>query len=259
MKVSATDKAFAGAIPQVYDRHMVPLMFESYAQDLAARAAELAPLRVLEIAAGTGVLTRALVSVLPTTAAIVATDLNPHMLDQARARGTDRPVDWQQADAMALPFADDSFDLVVCQFGAMFFPDKRRGFAEARRVLKTGGHLLFNTWDRVERNAFAATVLRALGSMFPADPPTFLARVPHGYHDADAIRADLQGGGFDSPASITTRRLPDHRARRHALRRWPFARARPCARRSSRATRRGWSAPRTSVRQHWPRTTARVR
>ncbi len=137
-------------------------------------------------------------------------------------------------------------------------PTSRAGSARRVACCVTGGHLLFNTWDRVERNAFAATVLRALGSIFPTDPPTFLARVPHGYHDTEAIRADLRGGGFGSPASITTLSFPTI-ARRHALQRWPFARARPCALRSRRATRRAWSAPRTPVRRHWPRSLARAR
>src|SRR5687767_3198554 len=125
-----TDKAFAGSIPKLYDTYLVPLIFEPYAVDLANRLASRSLTRVLEIAAGTGVVTRALVSVLPEHVSIVATDLNQSMLDQASAVGTRRPVEWRQADAMRLPFPDATFDAVVCQFGVMFFPEKSRAFTE---------------------------------------------------------------------------------------------------------------------------------
>ena len=154
MTTPDTDKAFAGSIPRIYDTHLVPLIFEPYAADLVARLA-LRPLaRVLEIAAGTGVVTRQLASVLAPHVAVVATDLNQAMLDEAAARGTSRPVEWRQADAMQLPFPDGSFDAVVCQFGVMFFPDKPKALSEARRVLKPGGVFLFNVWDRIEENEF---------------------------------------------------------------------------------------------------------
>jgi SAM-dependent methyltransferase len=118
------------------------------------------------------------------------------MLDEAAAAGAVRPVQWQQADAMALPFPDAQFDLVVCQFGVMFFPDKPKAFSEARRVLKPGGVFVFNVWDRISENEFAATVTAALETVFPDDPPRFLARTPHGYHDRSAIARDLANGGF---------------------------------------------------------------
>lgn len=132
------DKLFSGSIPKLYETYLVPLIFEPYAADLANRLAARPMTRLLEIAAGTGVVTRALTSVLPENVSIVATDLNQSMLDQAAAVGTRRPVEWQQADAMQLPFPDSSFDAVVCQFGAMFFPEKSKAFAEARRVLRPG-------------------------------------------------------------------------------------------------------------------------
>jgi SAM-dependent methyltransferase len=148
--------------------------------------------------------TRKLASVLPESVSIVATDLNQPMLDMAAATGTARPVQWQLADAMQLPFDDGMFDAVVCQFGAMFFPDKPKAFSEARRVLRTGGVLLFNVWDRIEENEFAQTVTAALESLFPEDPPRFMARTPHGYHDVPTIERDLEGGGFASPPHIHT-------------------------------------------------------
>jgi SAM-dependent methyltransferase len=198
------DKAFVGSIPALYERYLVPLIFAPYAADLAARVAAAGPSHVLEIAAGTGVVTRALAARLPQTATIVATDLNQAMLDQAQAAGTERPVEWRQADALQLPFPDASFDAVACQFGAMFFPDKAAAFAEARRVLRPGGLLAFNVWDRIEDNEFADVVAQALASLFPADPPRFMARTPHGYHDLDAVEADLRAGGFASPPLAET-------------------------------------------------------
>ncbi len=194
--MSGLDKTFAGSIPELYDRHLVPLIFEPYAADLARRMAALSPGAVLETAAGSGVLTRAAVPRLTAGADYVATDLNQPMLDHARSRQPDAAVAWQQADALALPFGDDRFDVVLCQFGVMFFPDRVAGFAEARRVLRPGGSFLFNSWDRIEHNEFADAVTRAAAEMFPDDPPRFLARTPHGYHDADRIGADLQAAGF---------------------------------------------------------------
>ncbi|WP_026352925.1 class I SAM-dependent methyltransferase [Solimonas variicoloris] len=202
--MSSQDKVFAGAIPQLYETHLVPLIFAPYAADLARRLAARRPARVLEVAAGTGVVTRALAAVLDEGSAIVATDLNQAMLDQAIALGTSRPVEWQQADAQALPFADASFDALVCQFGAMFFPDKPKAYAEFRRVLAPGGLLLFNVWDRIEDNEFTDLVTRALAAVFPDDPPHFLARTPHGYHDRAAIERDLRAGGWREPIAIET-------------------------------------------------------
>ncbi|AUT70471.1 class I SAM-dependent methyltransferase [Paraburkholderia hospita] len=193
------DTGFTGSIPEIYERYLVPMIFEPYARDLASRAASVQPSRVLEIAAGTGVVTRAMADALSEHVEIVATDLNQAMLDCAATLGTYRPVTWQQADAMHLPFDDASFDLIVCQFGAMFFPDKARAFAEARRVLRSGGVLLFNVWDRIEENAFTVTVSDALGRLYAADPPSFLQRVPHGYWDTNIIARDLANGGFDAP------------------------------------------------------------
>jgi SAM-dependent methyltransferase len=199
-----TDTAFAGSIPQVYERYLVPLIFEPYAADLALRTVRRRPSRLLEIAAGTGVVTRQLAKMLPPEVSIVATDLNQTMLDQAAAEDTARPVEWHQADALQLPFPDESFDVVICQFGVMFFPDKARAFAEARRVLRSSGQFIFNVWDRIDHNDFADTVTRAVGTLFPDDPPRFLARVPHGYHDPSVIAHDLAQGGFTRSPQMTT-------------------------------------------------------
>lgn len=190
------DKVFSGSIPALYESHLVPLIFESYAADLARRVAMRPASRVLEVAAGTGVVTRRLAADLPPGASILATDLNQAMLDLASSIGTKRPVQWRQADAMALPFENGLFDVVVCQFGAMFFPEKPKAYSEARRVLRPGGVFIFSVWDRIEENDFALTITTALESLFPQDPPRFLARTPHGYHDIAAIRRDLRDGGF---------------------------------------------------------------
>jgi ubiquinone/menaquinone biosynthesis C-methylase UbiE len=195
--MAATDKLFAGSIPEIYDRLLVPLIFESYARDLAARVAVVEPQDVLETAAGTGVLTRAIAARLPAQARIMATDLNQPMLDRASERQShDGRIKWRQADALALPFEDQTFDVVACQFGAMFFPDKVQGYREARRVLKRGGHFFFNVWDRISENEFADVVTEALATLFPQDPPRFMARIPHGYHDVEMIRKELTAAGF---------------------------------------------------------------
>lgn len=199
-----SDTVFAGSIPEIYDRLLVPLIFEPYAEDLARRVAACAPMRVLETAAGTGVVTRALARLLPPSCEIVATDLNQPMLDRAAAMGTVNAVQWQQADALQLPFDDASFDVVVCQFGVMFFADKARSYTQARRVLRPGGVLLFNAWDRIEDNQFADVVTQALATVFPDDPPRFMARTPHGYHDEQVIARDLAQGGFAALPSIDT-------------------------------------------------------
>jgi len=204
MSSSNTDKVFAGSVPKIYDEYLVPLIFEPYAVDLAQRLVARPLGRVLEIAAGTGVVTRALANALPANVSIVATDLNQAMLDQAEAIGTKRAVEWRQADAMQLPFGDNTYDAVICQFGVMFFPDKAKAFAEARRVLKPGGVFIFNAWDRIEENEFADVVTTAVAALFPGDPPRFLARTPHGYHDPRTIEADLANGGFAAAPRIDT-------------------------------------------------------
>ncbi len=204
MSGPTTDKMFAGSIPRLYEAYLVPLIFEPYAADLVGRLGARRLSRVLEIAAGTGVVTRALAVELPVSTTIVATDLNQAMLDQAAAAGTKRAVEWRQADAMQLPFQDATFDAVLCQFGAMFFPEKSRAFSEARRVLRPGGAFIFSVWDRIEENEFADTVTTALESVFPDCPPRFLTRTPHGYHDRGDIARDLADGGFTASPRIDT-------------------------------------------------------
>jgi ubiquinone/menaquinone biosynthesis C-methylase UbiE len=190
------DAIFSGSIAALYDKYLVPLIFEPYAGDLAQRASDLVNGQVLETAAGTGTATRALAAALPIEVRIVATDLNQPMLDQAASRTSSSNVSWQQADAQALPFVDGAFDAVICQFGAMFFPDRVKAYREARRVLKPGGRFVFSVWDKIEENELADVVTSALADLFPDDPPRFLARTPHGYHEKGLILSELRRAGF---------------------------------------------------------------
>jgi ubiquinone/menaquinone biosynthesis C-methylase UbiE len=199
--MSQSDKIFAGSVPKMYDSYLVPLIFEGFAEDIARRVAALLPGAVLETAAGSGVVTRALAAKLAATARYVVTDLNQPMLDHAAQRqGEDRRLHWQQADALELPFQDAVFDVVCCQFGVMFFPDRAKGYRETKRVLKPGGTFVFSVWDRIEENEFANEVTAALAEMFPDDPPRFLARTPHGYHDEKLIKDELALAGFSHVA-----------------------------------------------------------
>lgn len=194
--MGSSDAAFAGSIPAIYEEYLGRLLFEPYAAEMAARLGEMPKGRILEVAAGTGIVTRAMAKALPKTVEIVATDLNQAMLDLA-AQKLDAPnVTWRQADAQALPFDDESFDVVVCQFGVMFFPDKQAAYREAFRILKPGGLYLFNVWDRLDANQVSKIISDAAGAAFPDDPPKFIERVPFGYFHHDAIRRSLQEAGF---------------------------------------------------------------
>jgi ubiquinone/menaquinone biosynthesis C-methylase UbiE len=199
------DSAFAGSIPALYEECLVPVLFAPFAEDLVARAAALAPGTVLELAAGTGVVSHALAAALP-RARIVATDLNPAMLEVATARGSAPNLAFEPADAQSLPFPGGAFDLVLAQFGAMFFPDKPGAWREARRVLAPGGSLLFNVWDRLEANPGSEAIQRAVRGAVADPKPEFLARTPFGYHDQAAIEADLRAGGFDEVSIVRVER-----------------------------------------------------
>lgn len=195
--MSNSDKVFADSIPDFYDDYMVPLIFEPYALDMARRVADRKPRSILETAAGSGVVTRALAPFLAADSVYTVTDLNQPMLNRAaRRHPPDDRITFRQADAMALPFNDGTFDAVCCQFGAMFFPDKVHAFKEARRMLREKGTFLFNVWDRIEENEFAASVTDTVSRLYPDDPPVFLRRTPHGYHDVDIIEGDLRAAGF---------------------------------------------------------------
>ena len=187
---------FAGSIPAAYDRYLGPMFFEPYAEDIAARLNVGPNSSVLELACGTGIVTRVLRNRLPAAVRLVATDLNEPMMQIAAAKFTrDDAVEWKQADATNLPFDDGSFDAVVCQFGFMFFPDKPLSAREARRVLKPGGLFLFNTWGPLDENPLGKISHEIIASFFEKDPPTFY-QVPFGYHDREEIHGLLQDAGF---------------------------------------------------------------
>ena len=172
---------FGGSIPQHYDHGLGPIVFVDYAADIAVRAAALKPMRVLETAAGTGIVSRALRDTLAADTQLTSTDLSPQMLEVARAKfAPEERIAFQQADATALPFDDQSFDVVVCQFGVMFYPDKDLGYREVSRVLVPGGHYLFSVWDSHRNNPYSRIAHQVLGTVFPVDPPQF-QRVPFSY------------------------------------------------------------------------------
>jgi ubiquinone/menaquinone biosynthesis C-methylase UbiE len=195
--MATSDALFSGNMAESYDRHAGAL-FLPYAEDIARRLNGFSSGALLEIAAGTGIVTQALARALPASVAITATDLNRPMLDFAAAKPDLDRVSWRQADAMALPFPNSSFDVVVCQFGIMFFPDRPHAHAEARRVLKPGGRYVFNAWDSFSDNPDAGIVERAVAALYPAGSIGFLGRTPFGYHDPDRIRGDLRAAGFET-------------------------------------------------------------
>ena len=178
---------------EAYQRYLVPTVFGPFAHDLAERAARLGPARALELAAGTGVLTHAVLATLPSVE-IIATDVSASMvkLGERRAPG----AVWRTADAMDLPLDGPTFDLVLCQFGVMFFPDKPAAFSEACRVLVDGGSCVVNAWGPLDAHDFEAAVVAACDGLFPHHPPRFLRSVPHYYADVDTLVADVEAGGL---------------------------------------------------------------
>ena len=201
----AMSSAFVGSIPEYYDRHLGPVLFEPYAIDLSRRVPTSAR-RVLEVAAGTGRVTRHLAAALPAGGELVATDLNAAMIDHARGLVDDPRVTWRVVDAQALPFDAATFDVAICQFGLMFVPDKLLALRELRRVLRPGCVALFSTWDALERNA-ATSVAHALAvETFPADPPAFYL-TPFSLHDALAVRDLAVAAGFCDVQFETVRAL----------------------------------------------------
>ena len=206
-----SDSTFAGSIPALYDRYLGPLLFAPYARELAGRVADLISGSLLETAAGTGIVTEPLVQLVPAGVEIVATDLNQAMVDYAAAKPALARASIRQSDALGLPFGPARFDAVVCQFGAMFFPDRVAGYREARRVLKPGGRLIFSMWDSLDHNPITRCVVEAMAREFPANPPRFLARTPHGHYDRDTIRRELAEAGY-GPVELDIVSLPSRAA-----------------------------------------------
>jgi SAM-dependent methyltransferase len=196
MLMTSNAASFVGNVPHYYDGGLGPVIFVDYAADMARRVGARPVSRVLETAAGTGIVSRQLRDVLPANAQLTATDLNPPMIEVARTKfQSSEKVDLRSADAMALPFKDGAFDAVVCQFGVMFFPDKAKSYQEVNRVLAPGGRYLFNVWDSHRYNPFGRIAHEVAGSFFPANPPQFY-NVPFSYHQIDPIKESLIDAGF---------------------------------------------------------------
>ena len=210
---------FVGNIPQHYDQGLGPLIFVDYAADMARRVAACNPARVLETAAGTGIVTRQLRNVLPAGSHVTATDLNPPMLDIARAKfRAGEAVAFEPADAMALPFADGSFDAVVCQFGVMFYPDKDKSCREVLRVLAPGGRYLFSIWDAHRYNPFGRITHDIVGRFFPVDPPQFM-NVPFSYAFEPIKHSLIEAGfaGIEAAVVRLEKAIPDAAAFARAI------------------------------------------
>lgn len=202
--VTSDTARFVGDIPIFYDRGLGPVILEDYAADIADRTAASAPIDVLEMAAGTGIVTRKLRDSLGPQAKLTATDLNEPMLEVAKTKfGAAEQVTFRTADATALPFADNDFDAIVCQFGLMFFPDKDAAHREARRTLRPGGRYLFSVWDAPRYNPFPRLGLEVIERFFPGDPPQFLA---FSCAEIDPIKESLIDAGFtDITISVRSR------------------------------------------------------
>ncbi len=213
--MSSAATRFVGSIPELYDRHMGPVLFEPYAQELAQRLPRGAR-RVLEVAAGTGRVTRRLLEVLPADATLIATDLNEPMLAEAQQRlGPDPRLTWQTADMQALPFEDARFDAVVCQFGLMFAPDKSLALREMRRVLRSGGTLLLTTWNALDKNGATALLQDLAIETFPEDPPTFFMKTPFCLPDPDELRAMAHDAGFPAVRVQTIDKIAESESAAH--------------------------------------------
>jgi ubiquinone/menaquinone biosynthesis C-methylase UbiE len=192
----AETDVYKHSTPALYDRYMGPLLFAPYAEHVAKRVAPLRPNRVLETAAGTGIVTRAVSEALPGVE-IIATDINPAVVGFAAQQFQSEGVTFQAADAQQLPFEDESFDLVLCLFGIMFFPDKIRANAEARRVLRPGGRYVLVTFNRLELNPVPKAAGEAVATLFPEDPQ-YMERGPFSYTDAAMVEEDLRSAGFEN-------------------------------------------------------------
>lgn len=192
--MTTTNVSFSGSVPQLYDEYMGPMLFEPYAIDLVGRLPRIQNAKILELACGTGRVTAHLAKALPQSQ-LIASDLNPDMIYVAQDRVKEGVEQWMVADMASLPFHHESFDIVVCQYGIMFVPDKQQAFREAFRVLKKGGSFLFNTWDKIENNGVPMIAERAVKDYFGHAAPTFF-QVPFSMYDPDQLRSLAEEAGF---------------------------------------------------------------
>jgi ubiquinone/menaquinone biosynthesis C-methylase UbiE len=187
---------FEASVALNYEKYTGPATLEPFALDLAGRLNDETLKNVLEIACGTGRVTRHLVQHIPPRGTLIATDISADMIEVARSVVTNEKISWQVADAQELPFDDDSFDHVVCQFGLMFFPDKSKALREIYRVLRQGGKFLFNVWDSVEKNPRTVVFKKILDEQFDDAPAE--TRLPHSLHDKNLLRRLLEDAGFNN-------------------------------------------------------------
>lgn len=192
----ASNVAFAGSVPANYEQYLGPILFEPYALDIMQRLPKGSLNNVLEIACGTGRVTKHLLDAIGEKGKLVATDLNPDMIAIAKEKVADSRIEWQKADAQDLPFADNSFEAVICQYGVMFFPDKLKAFSETWRVLKPGGIFIFNAWDSLDANPGAQVIDNVLQEAFGEEAPNFLKEGPYSFYDQGQIRSLLKEASF---------------------------------------------------------------
>lgn len=191
-----TNISFSGSIPKFYENNLGTIFFEPFSTEMALRVKDLKANSILEIACGTGRLTKYLPLVTPKKfSSITATDVNPAMLELARRTVAWKNIDWQVVDAMELPYGDSLFDVVVAQFGVMFYPDKQKAFKDSHRVLADNGSFIFSAWDSLRHNPIAQLTDNIITEFFPTDTPAFY-KIPFSYFNEDEIRSDLATAGF---------------------------------------------------------------
>jgi ubiquinone/menaquinone biosynthesis C-methylase UbiE len=201
---------FSGSVPVNYDRYLGPILFEPYALDLAERLKKDKVQHLLELACGTGRVTRHLADLIPDNGSLTATDLNPGMLEVAQSKISNKKVEWTIANALELPFDNEQFDHIVCQFGVMFFPDKEKSFREAFRVLKANGKYIFNTWESVEKNPRIDAMWKVIYEIFGNESPDFFQKGPHSFYDKNEIEQLLLKAGFQKVQMETVAKTPKY-------------------------------------------------
>lgn len=201
---------FAGDVPANYDKYLGPILFEPYALDLVDNLKNEKTEHVLELACGTGRVTRHLVDLIPDNGSLMATDLNPGMLEIAQSKIKSEKILWKIVNAQDLPFYNGQFDHVVCQFGVMFFPDKEKSFREVNRVLKAGGKYIFYTWESVENNPRIDLMWKVIEEVFGSESPDFLQKGPHSFFNKKEIEHLLVNAGFKNVRIETVAKTPKY-------------------------------------------------
>jgi SAM-dependent methyltransferase len=179
-----------GSAPEVYERYLVPALFAPFAERLIELTAPQPGDRVLDVACGTGIVGR-LAAMLGAHA--VGVDSNPLMLEVARA--VDPSIEWLESEAGELPFPDASFDLVLCQAGFQYFPDRAASLREMRRVLAPGGRLAISVWRAVEHQPGWLLLAEALDRHAGPEVGAIM-RAPFAFSSADALRDLVRAAGF---------------------------------------------------------------